>query len=168
MMPYGPIAYDPNSVEWFAEVRRRMDEIIGPTRLDHLVYGLAFYARCPRHAFDVIYLDREPSLNVALTASFARDFHAVLTHRQNARKLIAMLGAIRFADGTTSSLDDIWMLNCMPVDGITIADLDNADLADAEVVAGDGGETIREMIRLTYCCRPAAEEDWFVRRWIAS
>ena len=56
----------------------------------------------------------------------------------------------------------------MPEDGIGIAELAAVNLAEAELHAGDQGETIREMIRATYHCASPAEEDYFVRRWIAS
>ena len=41
-------------------------------------------------------------------------------------------------------------------------------MAMAEEVIGFGGETLREMIRLTYRCAVRAEEDFFIARWIAS
>jgi hypothetical protein len=59
-------------------------------------------------------------------------------------------------------------MNYMPDEGISIKELDDADIKEAEAKMGMGGETIREMLRNTYKCRSAAEEDWFVRRWIAS
>ena len=51
---------------------------------------------------------------------------------------------------------------------ITVAMLDGADLAQAEVKAGPSGETVREMIRATYRTASAAELDWHVRRWVVS
>jgi hypothetical protein len=83
-------------------------------------------------------------------------------------RLSGLVQRIVFSDGTVAHVDDIWTINYMPHDGITIAQLDNADIAEAEMKVGYGGETVRQMIRETYHCASAAEEDWFVRRWIAS
>jgi hypothetical protein len=59
------------------------------------------------------------------------------------------------------------MLNPMPPGGVDNEAMSRADMARAEVRAGQNGETIREMIADTYHCESTAELDWHTRRWIA-
>jgi len=155
-----------------ADARRRLDELF-PSKFSHTMFQLEYYAGT-HQKFDVSFYQREPILDVCLERDFAHELLAVLNRphmlmrRPGARRLSALLKRIVFSDGATAHIDDIWTINHMPPDRLTIAALDSADLAQAEVRAGYGGETIREMLRETYRCASAAEEDWFVRRWIAS
>jgi len=153
-----------------ADGRRRMDELF-PTRLSHMMFQLEHFANTLQQ-FDVTFYPREPILDVHLDESFAREFLARLTYCGlsigHARRVIDLLRCVIFSDGTTTDVNDIWTINYMPHAGITIAELDSVDMTMAETKAGFGGETVRQMIRETYRCASAAEEDWFVRRWIAS
>src|SRR5262249_172207 len=127
------------------------------------------YARTLQQ-FDVTFYQREPILDVRLDRDFAREFMTALgcwKRHEFVRRLQPLIQCIVFSDGTKTHVDDIWTITYMP-DGITIARLDGAGLVMAETKAGYGGETIRQMICATYRCGSAAEEDWFVRRWIAS
>ena len=60
------------------------------------------------------------------------------------------------------------MIYPMPHDGVSQADLNAVDLAEAETQAGNNGETIRKMIRDTYRCGSRTEEDRYLRRFFAS
>jgi hypothetical protein len=152
-----------------SDVRQRMDTLF-PTRLSHMMFQLEHYARTLQK-FDVTFYQREPILDVQLDRDFAHEFVAASTcwrRNEYVRRLQALIQRVVFSDGTKVHVDDIWTINYMPSDGITIVQLDSADIAEAEMKAGYGGETIRQMIRETYRCSSTAEEDWFVRRWIAS
>jgi hypothetical protein len=139
---------------------RRLDEIFG-SRFGHLLWQLTHYARTGQ-SFDAVFFDREPILDVTLDDIFASKF------LDDARSLRRLCKRVKFSDGTIAPIDAIWLFNYMPRDGIDNAALDNVDLAQAEVRAGQNGETIREMIRVSYRCASTAEEDFFVRRFIAS
>lgn len=147
------------------EARQRLDELF-PSRFFHLMFHLQHYAQTLQ-SFDATFYNREPILDVTLDRGFASEFAFVSTCK-GISQLSALVERIVFSDGTTAHVDDIWTLNYMPRGGIGIDDLDAVDLAESEVKAGDGGETVREMIRNIYRCASAAEEDWFVRRWLAS
>ena len=144
--------------------RQRLDEVF-PTRIDHLLAQLQHYAETGQK-FDVTFYDREPVLDVSLNRAFARTLNTALAHWKPS-KFARLLQRVHFSDGTVASIDAIWVLNYMPPE-ITVAMLESANLAQAEARAGQNGETVREMIRATYRCASAAEEDWFVRRWVAS
>jgi hypothetical protein len=143
------------------KARRELDKIFG-SRFDHLMSQLKHYARTLQ-SFDVTFYNREPILDVTLDKGFTAEFSAAITY-QGTLRLGALLKRIVFSDGTVAHADDIWTINYMPRGRISINLLETADLADAEMRAGPNGETIREMIRETYRCRSAAEEDYFIRR----
>jgi hypothetical protein len=147
------------------EARRRLDALF-PTRFDHMMFQLQHYAQTLQR-FDVTFFDREPILEVSFDKGFARKLCAALRSK-DAPRAATLLERLTFSNGTTASGDAVWTINYMPPGGITVAQLEGADLALAESRAGPRGETVREMIRATYRCSSAAEEDWFVRRWIAS
>jgi hypothetical protein len=121
---------------------------------EFLCWHIGWYALHPRQTFDVIFYDREPLLTVQLAPDFIREWHLPLRPIEK----------ITFSDGTIADLSDVWMLNYMPAD----LDIDSVDLAEGERVIGADGETIREIIRITYRCQSRAEEDHFLRRWLAS
>jgi hypothetical protein len=152
-----------------ATMHRRMVELFG-TRFNHLMWQLLHFAGA-RQRFDATFHHREPCLDVALDEGWAEALlsaHRHMTGSEQVRTLSKLVRNIKFSDGTATHADAILTLNYMPDGGITIAEMDGADLAIAETKAGLGGETVRQMLRETYRCRSAAEEDWFVRRWIAS
>jgi len=152
-----------NTMDAIGDARQRLLALF-PTRLDHMTFQLQHYAQTMQR-FDVTFLDdRPPFLDVHLNREFARQFN-VASHA----KLIAkLLRRLHFSDGTTASVDAVWTINYVPPGGFTVAQLEGADLTLAEQRAGPRGETVREMIRATYRCASAAEEDWFVRRWAAA
>ncbi len=69
---------------------------------------------------------------------------------------------------TTVALDDIWLLNPMPKEGISEDALKNADLKDADEFNPLLGTSLRDSIRRGYHCKDEAETDYFLRRFIAS
>jgi hypothetical protein len=140
---------------------QRVSEIFG-TRQEFLLWQLMHYATSGQ-TFDATFFDREPILEVTLDQAFA--YELINGSRRGLRRLCSR---IRFSDGTITPITRIWTLNFIPHGGIDNETLRGVDLVRAEVRAGPNGETAREMIRETYRCASTAEEDYFVRRWIAS
>ena len=144
--------------------RQRMNEVFG-SREAHLLWSLVHYTKTLQK-FDATFYRHEPILDVSLDRNFAAKLN--MRYGERFSKLTRLLRRITFSDGTVVPLEEIWTLNYMPTDGISIAELDGVDMSEAEVKAGNQGETIREMLRATYRCNSAAEEDYFVRRFLAS
>jgi hypothetical protein len=142
-----------------AAMHVRMTEIFG-SRDKHLLWHLVHYARTSQK-FDATFYDREPLLDVALDKWWSNEFLC-------GRRLTKLLKNVAFSDGTSVHVSDIWTMNYMPDEGVSIKELNDANIEEAEAKIGLGGETARLMLRNTYKCRSAAEEDWFIRRWIAS
>jgi len=113
---------------------------------------------------DVTFYDRGPILNVKVPQSI----FLALCYGAGPKKLKQLLDRIQFSDGTTIAFGEIWTINPMPTGGFTDDELAEVDIAEAEQRLGDCGETMREMIRATYHCQSRAEEDRFLRRFIAS
>jgi len=149
-----------------ALARRRLEEIF-PTREAHLLFHLEWFAE-HEQAFDATFYTREPILEVTLDRGYVYRFLSAFVYARGPRRARELLNGVTFSDGTIANINEIWTLNYMPNGGFDNATLAGVDIAQAEVKAGDQGETIRQMIRETYRCRSAAEEDYFVRRWIAS
>lgn len=149
-----------------AFARARLSEIF-PTREAHLLFQLEWYAEHGQ-AFDATFYTREPILEVTLDCGYANQFLSALRQGHGPRRWRVLLDEVAFSDGTIASADEIWTLNYMPRGGFDSATLDGVDMAQAEVKAGNQGETVRQIIRETYRCCSTAEEDYFIRRWIAS
>jgi hypothetical protein len=154
----------------YAAFHRRMMEMFG-SREGHLLWQLEQAARTG-DPFDVTFYNREPILDVTLDSRFASRFikarerdDVAMGYGGKPSHIFPLLREIAFSDGSIVDVADIWTMNWMPPG---IAAHEAADLADAEPRAGLNGETCREMLRNTYRCASPAEEDWFVRRWIAS
>ena len=84
------------------------------------------------------------------------------------KRLTEMLNAIKFSDGTTAGIKEIWTVNPIPRDGFTKDELATVDMTEAEERVGPNGETLRQMIRETYHCETVEEENKYLRRFIAS
>ena len=69
---------------------------------------------------------------------------------------------------TAVSLDDIWLLNPMPIDGFTEDELKAVDLGKADEFDPLLAGSLRESIRRGYHCKSDEETDFFLRRFIAS
>jgi hypothetical protein len=147
------------------DARQRMGEVF-PTREDLVLFQLQHFAETGQK-FDVTFRDREPVLDTCLNREFARTFVTALKHWKP-DKFARLLGRIHLDDGTITPIDTIWVIVPLPPVEITIAMLESADLTMAETAIGEGGETVREMIRATYRCASEAELNWHIRRWIAS
>lgn len=83
-------------------------------------------------------------------------------------KLKEMLENIKVSSGEIISINEIWTIHPMPEKGFTEEELQKVDLSKAEEKIGPNGETLREMIRKTYHCESKEEEDYYIRRFLAS
>jgi hypothetical protein len=147
------------------DAQQRLNDLF-PSRFSYLLFQFQHYAQTMQR-FDAIFFDCEPYLDVTLDKGFARALDAAISAKDAVRTAL-LFENVTFSAGSKANVDSVWMLNFMPPGGVTIAQMVNVDLAEAEVHAGPQGETVREMIRNTYGCATAAELDWFVRRWLAS
>lgn len=112
---------------------------------------------------DITFYRRKPILDVRVSTKLgAARLYGLEKH------LPRLLRCIEFSNGTIASLNEIWTVNPMPIEGFSQAELDAVDLAQGEDCMGPRGETLREMIRNTYHCKSKSEVDYFLRRWIAS
>ena len=82
--------------------------------------------------------------------------------------LLEMLQDIRLSNGTKVNIHDIWTINAMPKEGFTEEELEAVDMSRAEERIGPNGATLRKMIKDTYHCTSRDEEDYYLRRFIAS
>lgn len=112
---------------------------------------------------DITFYRRKPILNVRVSTKLgAARLYGLEKH------LPRLLRCIEFSDGAIASLEEIWTVNPMSMEGLSRAELDAVDLAQGEDRIGPDGDTLRNMIRKTYHCKSRSEVDYFLRRWIAS
>jgi len=84
------------------------------------------------------------------------------------KKIKEMLEHIKLSNGDTVSIEDIWTINPMPKGGYSKEELEAVDLHEADEKVGPNGETLRKMISDTYHCKSKENEDYYLRRFIAS
>lgn len=113
---------------------------------------------------DVTFCNRKPILNVRVNE---RLFLA-MTYGAGSKRLAEMLNAVKFSDGTTAGIEEIWTINPMPRDGFTDNELAAVDMTQAAEAVGPNGETLRHMIRQTYHCDTVEKENEYLRRFIGS
>lgn len=113
---------------------------------------------------DVTFYRRKPILDVKVTQSIA---HALM-YGAGAKELQNLFNYIEFSDGTAAAIGEIWAVLPMPVGGISQEELDGVDLTKGDERVGQQGETVRQTVRETYHCESAEQEEYFLRRWIAS
>ena len=112
---------------------------------------------------DVTFFKDEPAINVTLDRELACT--AMCGAPQG---FYEMLQAIRLSNGTVAQMRDIWTINVMPKEGFTEEELEAVDMSQAEEKISPNGATLRKMIKDTYHCKSKDEEDYYLRRFIAS
>jgi hypothetical protein len=113
---------------------------------------------------DVTFYKKKPALNVVID----QKINIAMMYGAGPKKLKEMLESIKLSNGDTVSIEEIWTLNPMPKEGISEEQLAAVDMSEAEEKVGPNGETLRKMISETYHCTSRGEEDYFLRRFIAS
>ncbi len=113
---------------------------------------------------DVTFFRNEPAIDVTVDERLAL---AAMRGAGPAR-LYEMFRGIRLSNGSVVNMGDIWTVNRMPKEGFTREELEAVDMSQAEEKVGPDGRTLRKMIRDTYHCKSKDEEDYYLRRFIAS
>jgi hypothetical protein len=144
------------------EARRRLQERFG-SREAFLGYQIVMLSQLGQPC-DVTFYRRKPIIHVKVDQQIA----LALMYGAGPKRLAEMMSSIKFSDGTTANLGEIWTINAMPTGGFAEAQLNAVDLSEAEERVGPGGETLRKMIRDTYHCSSTQDEDYYLRRFIAS
>jgi hypothetical protein len=114
---------------------------------------------------DVTFFKNKPAIDVTVDEQLAL---AVMDGCSGPETLYEILQDIRLSNGTTVNINDIWTINAMPKEGFTEEELETVDMSQAEERIGPNGATLRKMIKDTYHCRSRDEEDYYLRRFIAS
>ncbi len=113
---------------------------------------------------DLTFFKRKPMLDVVIDQQLA----LALMYGAGPSKLGEMLSNLKLSNGQTVSMGKIWTIHPMPKGGFSKEELEAVDLAQGEKKWGPDGETLRKMIRDTYHCKNKEEEDYYLRRFIAS
>ena len=113
---------------------------------------------------DITFFKKKPAIDVKID----QQINLALMYGAGAKKLQEMLENIKLSNGDSVSIGEIWTINPMPKGGFTKEELYSVDMTEAEQEAGPNGETLRKMIKNTYHCKSKDEEDYYLRRFIAS
>ncbi|MGO8720445.1 MAG: hypothetical protein ACLQMO_14715 [Acidobacteriaceae bacterium] len=128
------------------------------------VSQLLIYLSLSNQPCDVIFYNRPPILDVRVPENIA----LALMYGAGAEKLRELLGSITFSDGSSANFDEIWIIYPMPNGGISEETLASVDLCDGDCAAGANGETVRKIITDTYHCESKEQQDFYLRRFLAS
>lgn len=113
---------------------------------------------------DITFFKKSPAINVKIDPQIS----LALMYGAGAEKLQKLLETIKLSNGDKISIGDIWTVNPMPKDGFSKEELEAVDMLKAEEQVGPNGETLRKMIKDTYHCNSKNDEDYYLRRFIAS
>ncbi len=113
---------------------------------------------------DITFFKKKPAIDVKID----QQINLAVMYGAGAKKLQEMLENIKLSNGDSVSISEIWTINPMPAGGFSKEELDSVDMDEAEQEVGPDGETLREMIKNTYHCESKDEEDYYLRRFIAS
>lgn len=113
---------------------------------------------------DITFYKKPPAINVEI----GQQICLAIMYGARANKLKEMLEHIKLSNGDVISIGEIWTINQIPKGGFSEKDLEAVDLSKAEEKVGPNGETLRKMISDTYHCKTREEEDYYLRRFIAS
>jgi len=133
------------------------------SRESFLAYQLAMLSTSGQPC-DITFYHQKPILDVIVEQKIG----LALMYGAGANKMQEIFRNIKFSNGTAASLGEIWTVNPMPQGGISKEELSLVNLTEAEEQVGPNGETLRTMIKDTYHCTSIEEEDFFLRRFIAS
>jgi hypothetical protein len=120
---------------------------------------------------DVIFRNRDPLIGVTIDKRLAATAEGMagrsgISRWLKERQLSRLFGNIHFSDGSKASLDEIWTVLPVPVDGIPAGALASVDLSAGEESMHESGVTYREVVRALYRCTTRAQEDEMLRRYL--
>ena len=113
---------------------------------------------------DITFFKKHPVLEIKIDPQI----NLALMYGAGANRLKELLENIKLSNGANINIGEIWTINPMPVGGFSNDVLEKVDLSEAEEKVGPNGETLRKMISDTYHCKNKDEEDYYLRRFIAS
>jgi hypothetical protein len=113
---------------------------------------------------DITFFEKAPVINVKIDQQIA----LAIMYGAGAKRLQEMLGDIKLSNGNKISIGEIWTINPMPKGGFSKEELEAVDMSKAEEQVGPNGETLRKVIKDTYHCKTRDDEDYYLRRFIAS
>lgn len=113
---------------------------------------------------DVTFYNKAPATDVRIDQQIT----LALMYGAGAQKLKEMLENIKLSNGDVGSIGEIWTINPMPKKGFSKEELATVDLCEAEEKVGPDGETLRKMVSDTYHCKSKEDENYYLRRFIAS
>jgi hypothetical protein len=113
---------------------------------------------------DITFFKKEPVVDIKIDPQISLS----IMYGAGANRLNEMLHSIKLSDGKSINIDDIWTINPMPEKGFSKDELDKINLLKGEEIYGPNGETLRKMIGDTYHCKNRDDEDYYLRRFIAS
>lgn len=113
---------------------------------------------------DITFYDKKPAIEVKID----QQINLALGYGAGAKKLKEMLENIKLSNGKVVNIGEIWTIHQMPEGGFSEEELQAVDMSGAEEKVGPNGETLRKMISDTYHCVSKDEEDYYIRRFIAS
>ena len=113
---------------------------------------------------DITFYNKAPLLDVIVHERLS----LALAYGAGVKKMQEMFAEIQVSGGSTVNIKDVWGVNPMPVGGIGEEKLQAVDLSEGDAKVGPNGETMRKIISDTYHCKTKEQEDYFLRRFIAS
>jgi len=128
--------------------------------LGHQIFTLSTFGQ----PCDITFFKKGPAIDVTIDPQIA----LAVMYGAGPERLGEMLRSIKLSNGDELSINDVWTINPMPKNSFTKEELEAVDISRAEEGAGPNGETLRNMIKDTYHCKSRDEEDYYIRRFIAS
>ncbi len=113
---------------------------------------------------DITFYKKAPAIDVRIDQQIT----LALMYGAGETKLKEMLENIKLSNGDSVSINEVWTINPMPKGGFSKEELEAVDLREAEKEVGPNGETLRKMVSDTYHCKSREDEDYYLRRFIAS
>lgn len=144
------------------EMMKKIEEKFG-SRVGFLAHQIITLSMTGQRC-DITFYDRKPAIEVKID----QQINLALSYGAGAKKLKEMLESIKISNGQIANIGSIWTINPMPKGGFSEEDLQSVDISEAEERVGPKGETLRKMISDTYHCVSKDEEDYYIRRFIAS
>ncbi len=144
------------------EMMGKIKEELG-SRLGFLGYQILMLSMTGQPC-DITFFKKEPAIDVKIDPQITLAF----MYGAGVKKLKELLEHIKLSNGYEISIGEIWTINPIPKGGFSKDELDAVDMSEAENKVGPNGETLRKMISDTYHCKSGEEEDYYLRRFIAS
>lgn len=144
------------------EVKKLMEKTFG-SRMGFLGYQILTLSMTGQLC-DLTFFSKSPAIDVKID----QQINLALIYGAGAEKLKEKLDNIKLSNGDIVSISEIWTINPMPQGGFSKEELEAVDLRKAEEKDGPNGETLRKMISDTYHCKTKEDENYYLRRFIAS